>query len=119
MDETIEDVESKPRSLQLRPQRSSEDPKKLKVKLNAKEEALKQAKKQNEIMRKNVTEDYKMKQEVQALRDAGYQFVATDRAEKKYNPKWISFMACKNWLVNAFDDKKNEDFNDICVHVSN
>ena len=45
MDETIEDVESKPRSLQLKPQRSSEDPKKLKVKLSAKEEALKAARK--------------------------------------------------------------------------
>ena len=69
-------------------------------------------------MSKNVTVDFKMKQEVQYLRDAGYHFVATDRAEKKYNPKWISFMACKNWLVNAFDDTKNEDFNDICQHVS-
>ena len=27
-------------------------------------------------------------------------------------------MACKNWLVNAFDSNKNEDFNDICQHVS-
>ena len=45
MDETIDDVESKPRSLQLRQQRSSEDPKKLKVKLAAKEQALEKARK--------------------------------------------------------------------------
>ena len=30
-----------------------------------------------------------------------------------------SLSATTNWLVNAFDDKKNEDFNDICMHVSN
>ena len=120
IDETLaeEDPEAKPRMLWLNKQSSSEDPKKLKAKLKAREDALEAAKRENESMKENVSESYKIKQAVQAIRDAGYNFTKTERCEKRYNPKWGHTEACKNWVMNAFDKKENTTFDDICTDVA-
>ena len=60
-----------------------------------------------------------MKLAVDAIRDAGYNFTKTERCEKRYNPKWGHTEACKNWIMNAFDRKENDNFDDICTDVAN
>ena len=57
IDETAEDdPEAKPKQLWINKQSSSEDPKKLKAKLKAREDALIVAKRENEAMKDNVSE---------------------------------------------------------------
>ena len=38
----------------------------------------------------------------------------TDNCQQKYVPKWAATLAWKKMLVEAFDDEKNEIFNQIC-----
>lgn len=70
-------------------------------------------------MAANVTDKYKSKQLLKALRDAGYQFTVTDRCEKRYNPKWCHTNACKNMLINALDRQETTDFDQVCLEIVN